>query len=81
MVVLGINMAKLDERNEIDRFVQETGITFPILMDERGSVSEEYRIISIPTSFFIDRSGVIQHFQLGAMSAKQLEQYLDEMLP
>jgi hypothetical protein len=43
-------------------------------------VSTDYRVISIPTSFFIDRSGIIRHFQLGAMTEAQLEQYLDEML-
>lgn len=80
LVVLGINMTDLDDRKAIDRFVQETGVTFPILLDESGSVSDDYRIISIPTSFFIDRTGMIQHFQMGAMSAKQLQEYLDEML-
>lgn len=80
LVVLGINMTDLDERKAIDQFVLETGVTFPILLDETGSVSKDYRVISIPTSFFIDRSGIIRHFQLGAMTEAQLEQYLDEML-
>lgn len=81
LIVLGINMTNLDERSEIERFLEETGVTFPILLDESGSVSTDYRIISIPTSFFVDRTGIIRHFQLGAMSTRQLEAYLDEMLP
>jgi cytochrome c biogenesis protein CcmG/thiol:disulfide interchange protein DsbE len=80
LVVLGINMTDLDEQEAIIQFVRETGVTFPILLDESGSVSTDYRVISIPTSFFIDRSGIIRHFQLGAMTEAQLEQYLDEML-
>ena len=80
LVVLGINMTDLDERKAIEQFVRDTGVTFPILLDETGSVSTDYRVISIPTSFFIDRSGIIRHFQLGAMTEEQLEQYLDEML-
>lgn len=80
LVVLGINMTDLDERKAIEQFILETGVTFPILLDESGSVSTDYRVISIPTSFFIDRSGIIRHFQLGALTEEQLEQYLDEML-
>ena len=80
LVVLGINMTDLDDRKAIDGFVQETGVSFPILLDKSGSVSNDYRVFSIPTSFFIDRMGIIQHFQMGAMSAKQLQEYLDEML-
>jgi peroxiredoxin len=80
LVVLGINMTNLDKRSAIETFTQDTGVTFPIVLDEDGSVSETYRIISIPTSFFLDRSGIIRHFQLGAMTTKQIEQYMDEML-
>jgi peroxiredoxin len=81
LVVLGINMTDLDTRKDVETFVQETGVTFPILLDESGSVSNEYRIISIPTTFFVDSSGIIRHFQLGAMTEEQLGEYLDEMLP
>lgn len=81
LVVWGINMTDIDDRDEIDKFVQETGVTFPILLDESGAVGTDYRVISIPTSFFIDRTGIIQHFQLGAMTASQMDQYLEEMLP
>lgn len=80
LVVWGINMTDIDDRDEIDKFVQETGVTFPILLDESGAVGTDYRVISIPTSFFIDRTGIILHFQMGAMSAEQLQRYLDEML-
>ncbi len=79
LVVLGINMTDLDDRQAIGKFIQETGVTFPILLDESGSVSSDYRVISIPTSFFIDPTGIIRHFQMGAMSAEQLQQYLNEM--
>ncbi len=80
LVVLGINMTDLDNRGALKTFVQDTKITFPILLDENGIVRKNYRVLSIPTSFFVDRTGIIQHFQLGPMSASQLQQYLDEML-
>lgn len=79
-VVLGINMTNLDNREDINLFLQETKVTFLIFLDETGSVSDTYLVNSIPTTFLIDRNGVIRHFQVGPMSAQQLQDYLDEML-
>lgn len=41
-------------------FVEDFGIDFPVALDRRGAVSDEYRIIGLPTTFFIDRRGVIR---------------------
>jgi len=81
LVVLGMNMTDLDQREDAEKFVEETGVTFPILLDDSGSVSEAYRVISVPTSFFIDPSGVVRNFQLGPMSADQLDEYMSKLLP
>ena len=79
-VVLGIDMAFEDNTTEVERFVEDLGLTFPILMDEDGSVSRDYRVFSIPTSIYLDGDGIVRHFQIGATTGEQLNQYLEEML-
>jgi len=81
-VVLGINITALDERSEAERFVDELGLTFPILLDEDGNVSDGlYRVISIPMSFFIDSEGKIYSVQVGAVPKEKIEQLVRELLP
>lgn len=81
-VVLGINITALDERSEAERFVDELGLTFPILLDEDGNVSDRlYRVISIPMSFFIDTEGKIYSVQVGAVPKEKIEQLVREKLP
>ncbi|KAB7671112.1 redoxin domain-containing protein [Bacillus sp. B1-b2] len=57
-VVLAVN---IDGGNEagVREFVQSRKLTFPILLDERDTVSNQYHILSIPTTFFIDKNGKI----------------------
>ena len=45
---------------KVDAFVQQYGIAYPVLLDQSGSVANRYGVQAIPTSFFIDREGVIR---------------------
>ena len=58
----------------IGSFQKEYSISFPLLPDNLGSSSVKnlYRVVPIPTSFFIDRQGVIRHIQVGALDEATL---------
>jgi len=64
---------------QVQTFVDELGLSFPILLDPGGSVQELYRVRAYPTSFFVDAAGVIQIMHIGEMSADTLEAYLIQM--
>ncbi|WP_312093974.1 redoxin domain-containing protein [Niallia sp.] len=57
-VVLAVNV---DGGNELGvrQFVQERKLTFPVLMDEKDMVANQYHILSIPTTYFLNKEGVI----------------------
>jgi peroxiredoxin len=42
---------------EVGQFVDELKLTFPVLLDRDGVVSEEYGVWSLPLTYFIDRQG------------------------
>jgi peroxiredoxin len=43
-------------------FIEQVGVTFPVLLDRQGVVSERYGVTGYPETFVIDREGrVIQH--------------------
>src|SRR3990172_6161736 len=41
-------------------FIRQFSLTFPVLMDRDGSVRLQYGVTGLPTTFFIDRDGVIR---------------------
>jgi peroxiredoxin len=70
--VLGVNMTYQDEPLEIIPFVSEQKLTFPILLDERGEMASAYQLKSLPSSFFIDRAGMINEVVIGGPMAEAL---------
>lgn len=49
-----------ESESVIRPFVDDFGVDFPVALDRSGDVSEEYRVIGLPTTYFIDREGVVR---------------------
>ncbi len=63
-------------------FVNQMGITFPVLIDPEGLVSQRYGVTGYPETFVIDRDGrVIQHI-IGPedWESEQAYQYFTHLL-
>lgn len=73
LVVLAIN-GDGESSEAIRGYREEHGLNFPLLIDANENVSDDYRIVAFPTSFFIDRQGVIRHIRDGSMSEAEFEQ-------
>jgi peroxiredoxin len=71
-VVLGVDMTYQDDPSAVPPFIQENQLTFPILMDTTGQVAQQYELRSLPSSFFIDRNGIIQEVVIGGPMAEAL---------
>jgi peroxiredoxin len=78
VVVLGINVE--EPHRVVEPFVDSMDMTYPVLLDERGQVMQEYRAMGLPMSLLIDQDGVIRERHMGTLSADQLESYLAKLL-
>jgi len=70
IVLLGVDWN--DEPETARRFLQRFGITYPNVIDRDGEVFVAYRLTAVPTSFWIDRFGVIRGLWQGAMSLETM---------
>lgn len=62
-------------------FVDELGLTFPVVRDVTGDVEIElYNVLGYPTSVFVDRNGIIRYVHRGPLTREFLEQKLREIL-
>ncbi len=81
LVVIGLNLTAQDSKQEAASFAQEIGVTFPIALDLDNSVGNLYRVTALPTSFFIDRNGVIRSVIVGGpMSEALIQTKVEELL-
>ena len=65
-------MTYQDTASAVQPFIQENDLTFPILLDATGQVAEKYELRSLPSSFFIDRSGMVQEVVVGGPMSEAL---------
>ena len=80
-IVLAINMTYQDDPFAIVPFTQEYGLTFPILLEETGDVASAYQLRSLPSSYFINRAGVIAEIVIGGpMSEALLRTRIEQIL-
>lgn len=66
----------LDSPDDVTSFMAQQGADWPALADPGGVVQDAYAVVVPPTTFFIDRSGVVRAVQLGEMTAELLERQL-----
>jgi thiol-disulfide isomerase/thioredoxin len=55
-----VNITQGDTLENARQFVKQYGFNMPVLLDTEGTVKDQYRVIFIPTSFLIDRNGMIR---------------------
>lgn len=72
LVVLAVNTTYQDTEAAAAAFAEEFGLTFPIPMDRTGAVANRYQLRGLPSTFFIDRRGVIRSVVVGGPMAESL---------
>jgi len=71
-IVLAVNMTYQDDPSKVATFSQKNGLSFPILLDETGGIASLYQLRSLPTSYFIDRGGIIRDIVIGGPMSEAL---------
>ena len=77
--MLAINIG--ESSSQISEFMQSEALSLPVLLDRDTSVAQEYDIVYIPTTYFIDKDGIIQDKVIGAFQSKaQIENRLSKIV-
>ena len=68
LTIVGVSMDTRDARNQVVEFVEEFGVTYPILLDPQMRGMDAYRVLGLPASFLIDRDGVLRWMRFGPVA-------------
>jgi DsbE subfamily thiol:disulfide oxidoreductase len=68
LLVLAINIQ--ESSSDVSQFLQSYGFSFTVLLDSKGNVARRYNVTGIPTTFFIDKEGVIQNVHVGSFQSQ-----------
>jgi peroxiredoxin len=61
-----------EDKSLVSSFVSRGGYQVPTLLDTQGIASEAYALKSLPTFYFVDRTGIVRGVMTGGMSEAAL---------
>lgn len=70
----GVTIVTIDigeEQSQVSEFMKTSKLTLPVLLDVKGSIAAKYSIQYIPTTYFIDKDGIIKEKVIGAFTGKE----------
>lgn len=76
--IIGVNVG--ESADTIVPYVQQVGITFPILPGSDQQLSNQYRVTALPSSIILDRDGVVRDRIVGPMTRGMLERRVGPLL-
>ena len=80
ITVLSVNMTYSEKNKQtIQAFQDMYKIRHPVVLDQTGTIAGLYKIITIPTSYFIDSNGIIQKRIIGPLQKETIKNLMDSI--
>jgi peroxiredoxin len=74
---VGLNLQETSEA--VLSFKEEFSINYPLLLNEGGEITNIYRPIGLPTTWFIDQEGIIRFTFSGPLTKESLQVILGDV--
>jgi peroxiredoxin len=83
LTLIGVNLREAD--GPVQGYVDDFGVSYPIVMDRNGQVAATWRIggpnNGVPSTYFIDSKGVVQLVVFGYLTEAKMAEGLALILP
>ncbi len=63
-------------KQDVNKFIRDNDVAFPVLLDPKGHFESAYRVRVIPTSFLIDEYGNVLHTFYGPINQKEVQPWI-----
>jgi peroxiredoxin len=71
IVVVGVDLQ--ENAGEVRDFAAQFGATYPIVIDQDAKVADSYRLLGLPSTYFIDKEGVLRAQQFGQLTREIID--------
>jgi peroxiredoxin len=69
-----------ESAEKVRSFVPQFGLTFPLLLDQDGAMSDRYQVRGIPTTVFLDAEGIVRARHVGPLTEDKFAEYVTPLL-
>ncbi len=79
--VLAIDTLANDNVDDMRAFAKQFNMNFDVLVDKTDAVAGGWNVMGLPTTFFVKSDGIVAKVHVGQMTADQLKEYMQLILP
>ena len=79
-VVLMVNSDSTESAKQVSDYAQNFRLSLPVLSDAKSLVGKRYQVRGLPTSYFIDKSGIIRDFVPGGLDRNGMLRRVNRLL-
>jgi len=76
--IIAVNVGQ--KKALVKRFVDETGIRYPVLLDLAKESAGVYSVVGLPRTYLLDRKGIVRYKILGEAPADQILKLIQKLL-
>ena len=77
-VILALNVAQSKDRAA--KFIGKLQISYPVLLDSDSEATRKYKVVGLPTTYFVDRHGTLQNKILGEAELNTFRDMVEQLL-
>jgi thiol-disulfide isomerase/thioredoxin len=71
--IIAISVDEPEDKGKIPDFIKATGVKFAVVWDKDKSAVKKYSPPTMPSSFIIDKQGVVRHMHVGYHAGEETE--------
>lgn len=75
-----IGIAIWDDKSQVQKFMKQNNIQYPIGLDDKGTIAIDYGVTGIPEKYFIDKDGMLVKKFSGPMTVADVRNVLNPLL-
>jgi len=75
-----VGIAVDDTEKKAKAFMKKIGLNIPAGLDRTGEIKEAFGLYGMPTTFFIDKAGMVSYFHPGVVTEQLLKHEIDKIL-
>jgi len=78
LIIIGVDLRNQERPGpdgdaDVRAFTERYGVSYPIAFDVAGETARAFQIYPLPTSFVVDRNGMIRYVRVGQITAGEVE--------
>ena len=74
LVILAVDV--MEEKGLVEDYIKEGGYDFEVVLDEKGDVAKDYLVSAFPTSYFVDKEGILLGGVPGMLTWERMNEIL-----